>query len=309
MSKYKTSYGLALCRYNTFVKEANHCVEILSIKKRFTYYYFSFINGFYKRRTLRNDDICYVKYLFDNMTYQEKLLILSLNYGTMWWYIWLNNPEKGINMFEKSEVCNRLPTDIICEQKTNLIQAVTDYTTYFKRKNKFEKKFLQDNGRRLHDIINNSKSSESIWEIPKGAADNGETHLDTSIREFTEETQINSIYYNVLYHVDPIIIIYKDSGVIYRHIYYIAELNELGYNAHKIMKPKINFKSYKQISEVADMKWISTTYINTLNLQSKNKKNMLKLYNSVIKKFKKYKTLMPLFNNKDIRIGGTIKVH
>jgi ADP-ribose pyrophosphatase YjhB (NUDIX family) len=282
MSKYKTSYGIALCRYNTISKEANRCVEILSIKKRFTYYYFSFINGFYKGRTLRNDDVSYVKYLFDNMSYQEKLIILSMNYGTMWWYIWLNNPEKGINMFEKTEICKisyNASSDGKYEQPTNLIQAVNGYTTYFKRKNKFEKKFLQDNGRRLHDIINNSKSSESIWEIPKGAADYGETNLDTSIREFTEESQIDPIYYNILYHVEPVVIIYKDSGVMYRHIYYIAELNELGYATHKIMKPKIDFKSFKQISEVSDMRWISTSYINTLNLPSKNKKNMLKLYN------------------------------
>ncbi len=152
MSKYKTSYGLALCRYNR-TKEANNCVEILSIKKRFTYYYFSFINGFYKGKSLRNDEVRYVKYLFDNMSFQEKLTILSMNYGTMWWYIWLNNPENGINMFEKTTKNNTNKilynfnlspnTNNSSESnniQTNLIQAVYGYNTYFKRKNKFEKK-------------------------------------------------------------------------------------------------------------------------------------------------------------------------
>jgi 8-oxo-dGTP pyrophosphatase MutT (NUDIX family) len=275
MSKYKTSYGLALCRYN---KDANNCIEILSIKKRFTYYYFSFINGFYKSKAGRNDDISYIKYMFDNMTFQEKLTILSMNYGTMWWYIWLNNPEKGINMFEKINGKE--------SSGNNILQAVNGYNSFFKRKSKFEKKFMQDGGKKMHDIINNSKCCEAIWEIPKGGQDSGETNLDTAIREFSEESQINPMYYNILYDVNPITITFKDSGVNYCHIYYLAELNELGYATRQIMKPKINFKSYKQLSEVADMRWININFINALDMPTKNKRNMIKLYNTIIKKFK-----------------------
>jgi 8-oxo-dGTP pyrophosphatase MutT (NUDIX family) len=217
------------------------------------------------------------------MTFQEKLNILSMNYGTMWWYIWLNNPEKGINMFEKPGKKASEP-----RIQTNIIQAVTDYNTYFKRKNKFEKKFLQHNGRnKLSEIINNSKSCEAIWEIPKGSQERNETNLDTAIREFTEESLIDPIYYNILYHIEPVTITYKDSGVVYHHVYYLAELNETGYSTNKIMKPRVNFKSNKQLSEVADVRWISTNYIRMIDLPTKGKKNMLKLYNNIIKQFKK----------------------
>jgi hypothetical protein len=99
MSKYKTSYGLALCRYN---HKENNRIEILSIKKRFTYYYFIFVHGFYRSRSLKNCDIGYIRYLFDNMSFEEKLIILSKNYSSMWWYIWLNNPEKGIDIFDQT---------------------------------------------------------------------------------------------------------------------------------------------------------------------------------------------------------------
>jgi 8-oxo-dGTP pyrophosphatase MutT (NUDIX family) len=268
MSKYKTSYGLALCRYN---KKENNCIEILSIKKRFTYNYFSFVHGFYKKKNTRNFD---VKFLFDNMSFQEKLTILTMNYGNMWWYIWLNNPEKGIGMFEN-----------------DIIYVVHDYTKYFKHKNKFEKRFLSDGGKQLQELINNSKCNEPIWEIPKGSSDNSETNLETAIREFTEESQIDFEYYNILYDVEPIIFTYKDNGVSYKYVYYLAELNELGYKTYPIMKPKLNFKSYKQLSEVSDIKWINLSFIKLLN--NDNKKKMMILYEQIIKKFKKYCKIKP----------------
>lgn len=287
MSKYKTSYGLALCRYN---QSRNNCVEILSIKKRCTYQYFSFINGFYKNRPTRQTDMAYVHYLFDNMSFQEKLTILSMNYSTMWWYIWLNNPEKGMGLFDKTQHPHLKSTE---PDDKDIAQTMHDYTQYFKRKCKFEKAFLQDGGRRLYETIDNSKTCETIWEIPKGAQDAKETDLDAAIREFTEESGIPPEYYDVLYEVPPIIITYKDNGVVYRHIYYLAQLNTVGYSAPQIMKPKINFKSYKQLSEVADVRWLSLAHIALMELPNKNKKNMLRLYGEISKKFKKYCTYKP----------------
>lgn len=293
MSRQKVSYGLALCRYNS---KKNNCIEILSIKKRFTYCYFSFIHGFYGNKNIRNDyrNFAYIKYLFDNMSFQEKLTILSMNYGNMWWHIWLNNPEKGIGMFDN--ISNKI---LMAEKNINLqneadgknyiAQSVNDYKIYFKKKNKFEKKFLHDGGRRLHEIINNSKNCDSIWEIPKGAKNSKETDLDTAIREFAEETLIAAENYSLLYHAKPVILTYKDNGVIYKHIYFLAELNEYGYANKQVMNPKLNFKSYSQLSEVADIRWLSTSYINMIDMNNKSKKNMLKLYRGVIERFKTHK--------------------
>lgn len=279
--KHKTSYGLALCRYGK-----NGCVEILSIKKRFTYCYFSFIHGFYNNKNTRNDsrNMAYIKYLFNNMSYQEKLLILSMNYSNMWWYIWLNNPEKGIGIFDT------LHCKSIYKYNIGVSMNLCDYKTFFKKKNKFEKKFLNDGGKRLHDMINDSKNCDSIWEIPKGAKNANETDLDAAIREFTEETLVQPHNYNVLYHVAPITISYKDNGVIYKHIYYLAELNEHGRNNTELMNPKLNFKSYSQLSEVADIRWLNTKYIRIIDMDKKIKKNTLKLYDNIAKCFKKQVT-------------------
>lgn len=270
MNKYKTSYGIALCRYN---KKQNNCIEILSIKKRFTYYYFSFIHGYYKN--IANNK--YISYLFDNMSFYEKLMILNMNFSYMWWLIWLYNPEKGISIFDQTK------KDSDMQDNTN----IKYYAKYFKQKNKFEKLFLLDGGKKLGDLVNNSKNSDPIWEIPKGAADNNETNLDTAIREFTEETQIPFYNYDILYHVKPVILTYKDNGIYYKHIYYLAELNENGYLSKQTMYPKINFRNHKQLSEVSDIEWINLNYINYLKLSKKNKKNMIQLYSNIIRKFKK----------------------
>ena len=284
MSKYKTSYGFALCRRN---HQENNRIEILSIKKRCTYQFFSFINGFYKARPTRHNDSGYIKYMFDNMSFQEKLTILSMNYSTMWWYIWLNNPEKGIGLVD-SILGYRATSDTS--------QTMQNYTHYFKRKCKFEKKFLQDGGKRMSELINNSRNCETIWEIPKGSQNANETELDTAIREFTEEANIAPAVYDLLYHADPVIITYKDNGVAYRHVYYLAELNETGYNQPTVMCPKINFKCGEQVSEVADVRWLSSDHIKMLEIPTKNKRYMLKLYGNIVSRYRK------LGNKKYLRI-------
>jgi len=212
-----------------------------------------------------------------------------MNYSTMWWYIWLNNPEKGMGLFDKSQHPH-LKTE---PDDTAIAQTMQDYTQYFKRKCKFEKKFLQDGGKRLYEIVDESKNCETIWEIPKGAQEFGETDLDAAIREFTEEANVPFKYYDVLYDVPPVIITYKDNGVMYRNVYYLAQLNKAGYDEPKIMKPKLSFKSYKQLSEVADVRWLGTLHMNTMDLPNRNKKKMHQLHDVIRGKFKKYCTHKP----------------
>ena len=92
----KHSYGVALYRYNI---KKNNRIEILFIKKRYTYHYLSFIIGNYE--SVKDEK--YIKYLFDNMTINEKIDILSLNFANMWYRIWLTNPE-SINYSKSKNV-------------------------------------------------------------------------------------------------------------------------------------------------------------------------------------------------------------
>jgi 8-oxo-dGTP pyrophosphatase MutT (NUDIX family) len=201
------------------------------------------------------------------MSHHEKLLILNMDYSAMWWYVWLNNPERGLNILVKN------PNN--------------DYRTYFKQKNKFDTKMAHDGGKRLQELINNSTSYDPIWEIPKGGKSHNERDIDAAIREFQEETQIDPKYINILYNVRPAIISKKSNGILYKFIYYIAELSDLGLADKKVNNPKIDFNSGIQISEIYDIKWISESFIHNLTMNNCDRKLMLTLYRNVVTAFKK----------------------
>ena len=124
-----TSYGIALVKKNKLILNQNQ-YEVLFIKKRLTYAFIAFVKGIYNKN---NEDE--LLRMLNTMTVDEKFCIMSLNFNIMWYKLTLNLPyqnrfiSKDINKFEKCKL-------------------------------KFEKNFLNDNGKRLLGIINNSKSSK-----------------------------------------------------------------------------------------------------------------------------------------------------
>lgn len=255
-NKYKISYGIALCRYN---KDKNNQNEILMIKKRYTYYYFSFVFGYYKKYNNKQ-----LQYLFNNMTFGEKVDILSMKFSNIWYRLWLTNPEQNYNINKLDESnCGNLKC-------------------YFRKKNKFESIFLRDNGKRLMRLINNSSNAETPWEIPKGGMENNETHLDCAIREFEEETNIATQDYNILWHIDPITVSHKDENIVYKSVYYIAYLN-----SNSNWKPKVKFDTCHQLGEIEQIRWVSLNEISFLNLNDKIKNRLKRNYKNIIYWFKK----------------------
>ena len=81
MPQTKKSYGVACCRFNKKNK-----LQILLIKKRYTYCFAAFVLGQY------NKNEKYLKFLFNGMTVQEKIDILSLNFDILWYKIWMEIP-------------------------------------------------------------------------------------------------------------------------------------------------------------------------------------------------------------------------
>ena len=259
---YKTSYGIAMCRYN---KNKNNQPEILMIKKRYTYHYFSFIFGYYKKYNNKH-----LQYLFNNMTFGEKIDILSMKFNTMWYRLWICDPEKDYNIYN------------MYGRKKNTETEVQNLKYYFKKKAKFENIFMRDGGKRLKRFINNSSNSVTPWEIPKGNANPDETELDCARREFEEETSIYADKYTVLWDVKPIIVSHKDDNIIYRSVYYLAYFDK-----HSSWEPKVKFETTTQLSEVEAVQWVSLNEINFLNMNESSKKRLKLLYKNVIYNFKK----------------------
>lgn len=219
-SKLRYSAGIALCRYS--FKKKN--IELLFVKKRCTYWYTTFVLGKYNVRG--NERLLY---MFSRMTPEEKLVILSMNFETIWNHHWQThnfNPKFG----------NRRP----------IIQA----ESYATKKAKFDELVLKDNGNRLRNIISRSKNRPLIWEIPKGRKhNNAENDIECAVREFEEETNIKKDSYMFL-PMNPISYSHRDGDVNYTNLYYIA-------TPIKPIRCRLNFDMLDQISEIIDVKWFT----------------------------------------------------
>lgn len=242
-----TSYGIALVKKNK-LKNNHNQYEILMIKKRLTYSFIAFVKGIYNK----NNDNELLR-LFDNMTVDEKFCIMSLNFNIMWYKSTLTLPYT--NKYMSKEL-----------------------TKYEKCKIKFENTFLNDNGKRLLNIIKRSKSSKKIWEIPKGSVNKNESNINAAIREFYEETNIKKNKYKILYNITPITYTFIDENITYKYVYYIAVLLDNKYNLY------LDFKLNSNIMEITELKFFSLQDLNIININPK----LINLIKKVFKISKPY---------------------
>jgi len=281
MSKVKVTYGIALCRYNP---NENNRTEIIMIRKRFSYYYFNFVYGLYKPT-----DVNYLRYLFNNMSNAEKIDILSMQFSTMWYRIWLNNPETRFDLYDIYKDFDKN----ITKKKVNMADICA---VYIKKKNKFESVFKADGGKKLYSLIKDSANSDVMWEIPKGKINDNEMEVDGALREMTEETLINPDDISILHKVSPIIESHVENGIVYKNIYYLAkpikknsknadEMNSISIDDVDI-EVSVDIQNFGQISEVDQIKWISVNELKFLNMTNHNYTRLLKLFNNISKKFK-----------------------
>lgn len=183
-SNIKSSLGIACVK---FIKNRPH---ILMICKRYTYAFDDFVKGKYshvdpkKSKKSREELMA----LFDNMTVEEKLAILSLDFSYIWYKVWLNN-SKG---------------------------------PYHKYKSIFDSMFLADGGAKLKYLISKSACVSKIWEIPKGKkVSYSEPDIYCAIREFKEETGIPKKAYYIYPDIKKTTT-HSDNGIIYNSTYYLG---------------------------------------------------------------------------------------
>lgn len=216
----KISLGIALCRCNPI----NNRIEVLLVRKRYTYAYMEFISGRGNMKRLvgqrRPGGQAHINGitmdLLNGMTVDEKLDIRSMNFDQMWYRVWLDTPHDS---------------------------------NFYLAKTKFSTMFLLDGGKQLRKLISKSQSVDRIWEMPKGRKKNKyEPDINCAVREFAEETGIPKRMYK-LYPDAKRTITFIDAGVKYVNIYYIA------FTKHNI-DPHIDLGSIDQVNEVNDMRWM-----------------------------------------------------
>lgn len=156
-------------------------------------------------------DTDYVTRLISNLTVAEQKAITEHTFETLWTQLW--GPSRDTFGAEYD----------IAQDKFNRI-------------NRFE-------------IVKNVPSSfkEPEWGFPKGRRMRGETDLDCAKREFWEETNISPDAYLLCEHLSFTEIFTGTNGVKYKHVYYIALLQ----NSRLVnLKQKLTVSQRREISAI-----------------------------------------------------------
>lgn len=197
---------------DTSVYANSNGLEALLICRRFTLGYSEFIRGKYEM------NIESIVHLFKQMIQSEIDLIITCDFDKLWINLWNND-------------------------KNN------EYRT---SKTKFDDiKTVHTSGITLESIIEKTELEwlEPEWGFPKGRRNKFESNYQCAVREFCEETNLKKNDFNVIETIEPIVENFVGTnGVQYRHIYYVALLN----NSLSINKLSlINQSNYKEIGNIS----------------------------------------------------------
>lgn len=230
------SYGVACCRRN-----AQNQPELMMVCKRVSYAFVNFVLCKYRAR----DDSAVSK-LLDQMTTEEKLDILTLNFDQMWHRAWLQQTHR-IGLFKRS-------------------------------KSQFETSFLlPDGGHRLTQLVISSRNSRPRWEIPKGHKKLEEGAISCAVREFEEETNNAKKTYELL-SFKPHKQSFVDAGIRYTFSYFLA--NSISATA------EVNLGSDSQCEEITDVRWMDITTIKSIDYDGRLaqiSKTILKSYTVAVR--------------------------
>jgi 8-oxo-dGTP pyrophosphatase MutT (NUDIX family) len=257
MSSVKRSYGIACCRYNQRAKK----IEVLLIHKRVTYSFVDFVLGRYKKNDERK--LCY---LFERMTAEEKLDLCSMNFGQMWYRIWLVNPDFALT-----------PEDSRPSAET--------INKYNRHKSYFHDNWLADRGQALRRLLTKVGNSDSPWEIPKGRVNHPqERGLNCSSREFQEETGIPPSEYELLQD-EPFEFTTTGGDVTYKSYIYLALLNENS-KFHHPDRVRLNYHVQSQIAEVIGIRWMDLDQVRAVDGTRRTYTILVPLFKILQKKYK-----------------------
>jgi ADP-ribose pyrophosphatase YjhB (NUDIX family) len=237
-----TSYGIITYTLDEGV------IKYLLICRKDSLGFIDFVRGKYP------SDIEYVRRLIDEMTIDEKKLLLTQDFKKIWDYLWSNYTKNK----DKHDY-------IMAEAKfTKITLGINIYDSYTNFK--------------LDILIQESLSRwvTPEWGFPKGRKNYNEPDIRCALREFEEETGLPDTSVQIIYNMIPFDETFIGSNYkLYKHTYFIAKYT--GSLVHKDF----------QKTEVSDMTW--ATYDECLKLircYNKERLDILEKVNTILHKFK-----------------------
>lgn len=169
------------------------------MRKRCTYAFVEFALGRYDPNSHKQ-----LRFLFNQMTVEEKHDILSLNFKQIWRRVWLDSGQGVYWYFTAECKYNHLINEMAPNHNPGKISTES-----------------QSKISVLHKLINGTVNGNLHWEIPKGRKHRSESVINCSIREFGEETGIPKEKYKVHFdtHFNYRI---SDGGFVYDCNYFVA---------------------------------------------------------------------------------------
>jgi 8-oxo-dGTP pyrophosphatase MutT (NUDIX family) len=221
--KVKRSYGIAVCRVNP----SSGKYEILLVRKNNTFAFNSFVLQKHSRSNPQK-----ILNLLNNMTFDEKLTLSTLDFGHIWHRFQFSNPKSP---FLASH------TKIKKEDYSRFVYCDTN----------FSRSFLSDRGTLLLELIERSHFASDLWEIPKGRKNPREKDLNCAIREVSEETGISHNQYTIL-NDSPKQITQSTKFVKYESYYFVAMAKDQSLKLPS--PPGLKLGSFPEITE---SRWVS----------------------------------------------------
>lgn len=215
-----TSFGI-ICYKKVYYPEPH--IEYLLIQRKDSLSFMEFIRGKYDIHQIN-----YICQLMSCMTHSERESLLSKSFEELWSQVWYQpNISRQINEFT------------IAKSKFEHLQQ----GVYNNGKIVTMKSLLQ---------ISISTYTEPEWGFPKGRRRIKEDDVICAIREFCEETNFKNSDIQLVSDIKPFEeLFFGTNNVLYRHIYYVAQINEDSEDTALIIDPQ----NINQAREVRAVKW------------------------------------------------------
>jgi 8-oxo-dGTP pyrophosphatase MutT (NUDIX family) len=195
---------------------------MLLVQRRNSYAYGDFILGKYDAAD--NDRLTV---LFNGMTSEEKAVLATMNFDSIWHHLWLG-------------VSPRWASFSICQSRFFMTFRGPQGAT------------------KLMRLISTSTNSPRIWSTPKGRKESGESVLQCAVREFTEETTYpKTENYQLLPQLRHEYS-HMSENVRYSVITFVGvAFSREDARSNAFHTPNVDATNHWQIHEISDIRWMS----------------------------------------------------
>lgn len=226
-----TSYGI-ICFKLCYNKDNNTISpKYLMVQRKDSLSYVEFLRGKYE---LSNRQYLYK--LFTNMTCDERRKVKEQDFDSLWKEMWCKSSVQENNKnFCKEYQESKDKFELL--KKGIYIKTVNNEIHFFD----------------VNHIIDNTTSEfdETEWGFPKGRRNINEDDIACAVREFREETGLNSRNIKICESIKPFEEVFSGTNKVrYKHVYYVAKFQNLPFCNNKDAPMPI-----PNNVEIKDIKW------------------------------------------------------